>query len=158
MEDYLPILRSLHHQGVNFAAIGTWALKGYFPEKLQHYVLQDCDIVLAPEEGNIRVAISVLNVNGWATTVWDESVDAGTPSLEFVGKYYVRAKQKDLVLDLTYECLLDWQEIQASRQMLMGLPFASLAHIALLKRTKGRANDIELLHILGLGEYGGLGC
>jgi hypothetical protein len=152
MENYLPILRSLHHHGVNFAAIGTWALKGYFPEKLQHYVLQDCDIVLAPEEKNIRLAISVLNANAWATTVWDQSMDAGTPSPEFVGKYYVRAKQKDLVLDLTYECLLDWQEIQASRQLRMGLPFASLAHIALLKRTKGRANDIELLRILGLQE------
>ena len=148
MEEYLPILRSLHALGVKLAVIGTWALKAYFPEKMRDYVLQDCDLVLATEEANIRLAIAILNQKSWTTTVWEEHVDAGTPSPEFVGKYYVRAKQANLVLDLTYECKLDWQQMEAGIQWKLGLPLASLDNIVQLKRAKGLASDFALLEML----------
>ncbi len=150
MEDYLPILRSLHRSGVNYAVIGTWALKAYFPDAMGEYALHDCDLVLAPDEANVRRAIAALNAEGWETRVWDECVDAGSSSADFIGKYYVRAKHGDLVLDLTYECMIDWAQMEATRMLFDRLWLASVTDIATLKRLKGTARDLDLLRILGL--------
>lgn len=150
MEDYLPILRALHLANVSYAVIGTWALKAYFPDAMREYALHDCDLVLAPEQGNIGLAIAVLNAQGWEARVWGELIDQQVSSVEFEGKYYVRAQQGDLVLDLTYECMIDWDEMEANRGIWNGLWLASVTDLATLKRIKGTARDLELLRILGL--------
>jgi hypothetical protein len=150
MEDYLPVLRCLHLAGVNYAVIGTWALKAYFPAKMADYVLHDCDVVLAPDEANVRLAVQILNAEGWETRVWDECVDAGSSSADFVGKYYVRAKQHELVLDLTYECLIAWPHMNAHRLLVDGRWLASVGDVATLKRWKGTAADLDLLYSLRL--------
>ena len=150
MEEYLPILRSLHLAGENYAVIGTWALKVYFPELMREYALHDCDVVLAPDEANVRRAIAALNAQGWETSVWDECVDAGSPSTDFVGKYYVRAKQGELVLDLTYECMIDWAQMGPARVLTDRLWLASVTDIATLKRLKGTTHDLDLLRKLCL--------
>lgn len=146
MEDYLPILESLRQAGVAYAAIGTWALKVYFPEKMADYTLHDCDIVLAPTEDNVRLAIQVLQQQGWQTMVWGNAVDAGTDFAELAGKYYVRATSGEWVVDMTYECAIDWSAMAGELQFLHGLPVAALAHIFALKRRKeGHAGEADAL-------------
>ena len=150
MDDYLPILRCLHLAGVNYAAIGTWALKAHFPDAMGEYALHDCDLVLAPHPENIGLAIAVLNAQGWETSVWGEWVDEHTHYVEIEGKYYVRAKHRELVLDLTYECMIDWAQMGPARVLVDGLWLASVTDIATLKRLKGTAHDLDLLQKLGL--------
>jgi hypothetical protein len=147
MEDYLPILRSLVDAGVEFAAIGTWALKAYFPEKLKNYVLHDCDVALAPDLENVRRAIHHLNENGWQTDIWGECVDANVSPDFLRGKFYIRATQGKLTLDLTYECLIDWQETWPEIRVQDGIPLASIAQILKLKHAKalqlGQESELE---------------
>jgi hypothetical protein len=139
MEDYLPILRSLADAGVEFAAIGTWALKVYFPEKMKDYVLHDCDVVLAPDLGNVRLAIDLLIENGWETSIWGECVDANVSPSMLSGKYYVRAIAGDLRLDLTYECAISWIKMQSSIVHHLGTPLASISNIMQLRKLKFEA-------------------
>ena len=156
MEDYLPILRSLADAGVEFAAIGTWAMKVYFPEKLTDYQLHDCDVVLAPDLENVRWAIHNLNESDWETRIWDERVDANVAPDFLLGKYYVRATQGKLTLDLTYECLIDWREMRPKISVRNGIPLAAIAHTLQLKRAKallqGQETELEQwLADLGIG-------
>jgi hypothetical protein len=150
MEDYLPILRSLRLAGVNYAVIGTWALKAYFPAKMADYELHDCDVVLAPDEPNVRLAIAVLTAQLWEVRIWEELVDAGTPSPDLVGKYYMRARQGNLVLDLTYECIIEWPQMAAQRANIADVWLAAVGDIAELKRSKGTPADLALLLALAL--------
>ena len=143
MEEYLPVLQELTRGGVRFAAIGTWALKVYFPEKMRDYVLHDCDIVLDPDFENVRLAIRVLRTAGWRVSVWGEEVSAAVPADFLRGKYYLRAVKDALNLDLTYECAIAWREMEAEMVELHALPIASVAHVFHLKRKKAsEAGDV----------------
>ncbi len=146
MEAYLPILRSLRDAGVEYAAIGTWALKIMFRDKMPGYVLRDCDVVLAPNETNIMLAVRLLNAAGWATCLWGIPVNDATNFSEFAGKYYVRATQGELVLDLTYHCMIPWEAMWSQMQVASGVHVASLTHILSLKRYKAiESGTIEAL-------------
>jgi hypothetical protein len=136
MKAYLPILQAMHTSGVAYRAIGTWALKAYFPTELQDYVLQDCDIAISPTIENIRKAIEVLEQNAWDVTVWDAPVPVGAGEAFFQGKYYIRGRQASLVLDLAHECVVDWAEVVTSPTLYEGVPLASILHILTMKRAK----------------------
>ncbi|TAE11848.1 MAG: hypothetical protein EAZ95_13125 [Bacteroidetes bacterium] len=136
MTTYLPILQALQTSGVAYRVIGTWALKAYFPVPLQDYVLQDCDIAIAPDLANIRKAIEVLEQNAWRVTVWDEPVPTDVFDAFWVGKYYLRGRQASLVLDLAYECALAWDALATSPTWFEGVPLASIPNILALKRAK----------------------
>jgi hypothetical protein len=150
MEDYLPILRALSDAGVEYAAIGTWALKAYFPAKMADYLLHDCDVVLAPDAANVRLTIAVLTAQHWEVCIWGELVDARTPASDFVGKYYMRAMQGNLVLDLTYECIIEWAQMASQKTNIAGVCMAAVCDIVQLKRCKGTPQDLALLQALAL--------
>jgi hypothetical protein len=137
MEDYLPILQLLHSSGVQFAAIGTWALKVYFPDKMADYVLHDCDVVLAPDLENVRRAIRVLRAAGWEVTSWDEPVFPDAAAAALNGRFYLRAFSGPLTLDLTYECLIDWDTMKQGITLQASVPLASVKDIFTLKLQQG---------------------
>lgn len=154
MEAYLPILRSLKEGGVEYAVIGTWALKAYFPEQMQAYAVHDCDVVLQPDWGNVRLAVRILIHMGWEVSVWGQSVDAQFSVGDVAGKFYLRAGKDALSLDAIYECPLAWDRMAAARMSLLGMPLAAMEHIAELKWMKARehGNLVEVTKLMtGLG-------
>lgn len=136
MEDYLSILQVLQREGVQYCVIGTWALKVYFPQEMKDYVLRDCDIVLSSSINNLHKAISVLKQENWQVTLWNEPIPLEANDTFFLGKYYIRAKKEDFVLDLTYEPKISWKELATSISYVLDIPLASIEHILILKRKK----------------------
>lgn len=142
-DPYAATLRALHAAGLPFVVIGTYALRAYYPAALADYALPDCDLVIAPD--HLNPAIACLLPLGWALSIWDVPVLGPLHAAEAEGKFYLRARKGADTLDLTYECVLPWPEMQAQRQVWQGIPWADLAHIKALKRIKGRPQDLALL-------------
>lgn len=136
MEAYIPALQSLVGEGVEFAIIGTWALKVHFPVAMRDYVIRDCDIVLQPTEENLRRAVRVLRGDGWRVTAWEEEVWDDFSGGDLAGKYYLRARFGELTLDATFECQIPWEAMAAGIDWRDGLPLASIKDILDLKRRK----------------------
>ena len=136
MELYLPVLQKLTQSGVEYAAIGTWALKVYFPAQMRDYVLHDCDLVLAPSLENVQLASETLKEDGWEVKVWEEALPEDLTESFLKGKYYLRARKLDLALDLTYECRIPWEEMVQTSDPRMGVRLAAVAHILALKYQK----------------------
>ena len=147
MNAYFDILQILQNAKIDFAVIGTGALKCYCPESMKSYQLRDCDIVISPHYKMIRNTIGILNENNWDVTVWNEKI-TDTVSEEFLqGKYYIRATKDGKILDITYECRIDWEKIMPARIFYNGLPLASFDHILELKREKMiEQNNLEAFH------------
>lgn len=144
MHKYFPILKSLKQNRIRYLAIGTWALKLAYPKIMQGYQLSDCDILIENDLEQIRNCIRILKSKGWEVKVWGKEMDE-IPSATFLkGKYYLRAKQGGLTLDLTYECpLFSWEDLYGARMEQDGFFLAGLDHILALKKAKGRAKDLE---------------
>lgn len=137
MEDYLPILNALAAAGVEHAMIGTAALKLHFPTKMADYALKDCDLVLAPDEKNVLLAIAVLRAEQWEVFSWEKPVFPNATMQELTGRFYLRATKGALMLDLTYECRIPWEEMVVGRLSHGGLQLASVNDILELKRQQG---------------------
>ena len=154
MEAYFPILNALHEAKVEFAIIGTWALKLYFPFKMADYELNDCDLVMDPSIKNIRKAIKVLKADEWQVKVWEDEVTEIVKWAELKGKYYLRATKDALRLDLTYENnLVPWPVMVGTIQWRCELPLAHLINVKFLKEMKGSPKDLETLELLFDQEY-----
>lgn len=136
MKEYISILQQLYRADVMYVAMGTWALKYYFTTQMKDYVLQDCDIVLAPTLNNLHKAIQVLQAENWETTVWNENIPLNAPQDFFQGKYYIRAKKGSLILDMTYEYAIDWETLWACAIETKQISIASVLHILMLKYEK----------------------
>lgn len=144
MEAYIPILRAFVGEDVEFAIIGTWALKVHFPEAMGDYVIHDCDLVVRPVEENVRRAVKVLLSANWKVTAWEEEVGESISMPDLVGKYYLRARTGELTLDATYECPIAWEDMEKGIEWRNGLPLASVEDILQLKRLKARdAGTVE---------------
>jgi hypothetical protein len=141
MESYLPILQNLTQHKVQYVVIGTWALKALFPKTMQHYEIHDCDIVLLPTHKNIRKAIEVITQARWQASVWNVLISSEVEAHFLVGKFYVRAQNENLVLDMTYECALNWDILTKDIILYHHIPLASIENILILKRLKAQEND-----------------
>ncbi|MFN8395589.1 MAG: hypothetical protein U0176_13195 [Bacteroidia bacterium] len=144
MEAYISILEALVGEGVEFAVIGTWALKVHFPEAMRDYPVHDCDLVIRPEEENVRVAVRALRSQGWKVTVWERELGPEFVIADLGGKFYLRSRKEELTVDLTFECPIPWYEMAAGIEWWNGLPLASVGDILDLKRRKAReAGTVE---------------
>jgi len=156
MEEYLPVLQALQKADITYRVIGTWALKACFPIEMKHYQIHDCDLILLPSLENICRSIKILKQNNWVVTVWEQPVPADADATFFKGKFYIRGRQKSLVLDLIYECVIPWEDLVDIETLFLGIPLASVAHILALKRLKATEQKTldafqYLLNILGQG-------
>jgi hypothetical protein len=142
-DPYDQVLRRLHHAGLPFALIGSYALSRYYPVEMAGYALPDCDAVLLPEA--LPDAVALLLEMDWALSIWERPVTGPVTAIEAAGKFYLRARQGPATLDLTYECPLPLPSLLAARRIHHGLPLADLADIVALKQLKGRPADLALL-------------
>lgn len=145
MSRYLPILRQLQGAKSPFIIIGTYALKYCYPDKMHDYAVSDCDLVIPDDLATIRTAIRVLRQAKWETTLWQETIDEEVQAASLSGKYYIRAKKEDLIIDLTFESpFISFEQLFERHQVQRGLICASLDDILYLKRIKGRAIDFAV--------------
>ncbi len=149
MDAYFPILQQLSRANIQFAIIGTFALKHHFPEKMATYTLGDCDLIIQPNLPNINLAISVLRENDWKVSLWEQEVNSNLEWTLLEGKFYLRATQNELQLDLTYECpWIPWVEMESGINRVGYLPIAAIKHVKRLKQIKGSPKDLRVLDLL----------
>lgn len=147
MQSYLKILRQLQAAEVNFIIIGTWALKYTFQDCLRDYKILDCDLILKDDLEMIRRCVRVLRAEAWDVRVWQIPIDETVTAAFLQGKYYLRARQGALVLDISYECDdFSWAEIEAEK--FTKDDFQLISHVQNLKMKQGRGTAKDLAIIL----------
>lgn len=128
--------------------IGTWALKKKYPAKLSGYPVKDCDLIIDPSFESIIRTVSVLTKSNWSVTVWEVEINETVQENFLKGKFYLRARKDELMLDITYECpFIPWQEFIAHKELFSGIPLASTDHILHLKELKGTDRDRRTIHL-----------
>jgi len=148
MSSYTKILDALAHNQLEFLVTGTWALQLAYPAKMKHYKVSDCDIVIKNDLNQIKTAITVLLAHHWHTTIWGEKVNTAVSAELLKGKYYIRAKFRDLVLDLTYESgHFSWQELIDQKRSCGWCQVVSTEQILFLKKIKNRPQDHEIIRL-----------
>jgi hypothetical protein len=153
MESYFEILQQFSAARVEYCVIGTWALKAYFPKEMREYELHDCDLAIHPTVSNIQNAADILRLNGWELRIWGAEIPELISAELLTGKYYVRAQKAELTLDLSYALEHpNWAQMSEGVVPWEGFSLAALRHIVMLKLQKGKAEDLDLLRQLGLGE------
>lgn len=147
MNKYISILQKLYKYQIPYVVIGTWALKYVFPRIMFNYEVRDCDLVIADDIEKIRQTIKILQDSNWEVRVWETVVDERVEPSFLKGKYYLRATQNELTLDITYECpFIPWEEMIGKKMLRKpGISIANLNHILQLKRIKGRDVDLEIV-------------
>jgi hypothetical protein len=142
---YIQTLLALRNSGLEFAAIGTFALKLYFPAQLADYTLKDCDLVMPWNMEQIKLAVATLENLGWKCSVWEEDLPKELSEEWLEGKFYLRARQEAYIIDLTYEPVIAWEEMAMGITLKNHVPCASLEHVLALKRIKGQPSDLEMV-------------
>lgn len=138
---YLRTLRGLVAAGVEFCALGTFALRQQHPALRRRFVA-DCDIMLPFDPARLTALARHLQAAGWHLTLWEQPVLLPLTAGALVGKYYLRARQGGAVLDCAYEndCLT-WPDFMAHRGWYNKLPLLSAAHILAQKAQCNRPAD-----------------
>jgi hypothetical protein len=148
MKMYREILQQFSNNGVNYVAIGTWALKHAFPEKMKEYRVNDCDIFIKHNISTIRTLIKILDDNIWKVSLWEKVIDEDIKIEDLKGKYYLRAKKDDCVMDITYESqYISWIDLLRESSQIKNCTIASLHHILSLKRIKGTEKDLQVVRM-----------
>lgn len=146
MPPYFEILRQLQAGGIRFLIMGTWALKYAYPRKMEGYEVLDCDIVLENTMTNIRNSIRLLRRCQWEVSLWQRPVDETVQAEMLKGKYYLRAIQADLVLDLSYEYLpFTWDALWAERQERASFQLVAYQQILAMKELRGNPKDLATI-------------
>ncbi|MFK8101751.1 MAG: hypothetical protein AB8G15_04485 [Saprospiraceae bacterium] len=149
MQSYLKILRQLQEVKIDFIIIGTWALKYAFRARLRDYKIVDCDLILRNDLEIIRRCIRVLRREGWTVTVWEIPIDETVTAAFLKEKYYFRAQQGDLILDLSYECDdFSWAEIEAEKLTKDGFQLISHTQNLTMKKRRGTEKDLATILLL----------
>lgn len=149
MNGYRKILDEFSKHGLEFLITGTWALKLAYPEKLKDYSVRDCDIIIKNDLVQIRKAVDLLLKNGWETTIWEEKIDFNITLEKLEGKYYIRARFQNHILDITYENkYYSWQILNDQKIKCEQFKMVSLEHILALKKIKGRPQDFDVIRLL----------
>ncbi|MEL6558092.1 MAG: hypothetical protein AAFQ94_07905 [Bacteroidota bacterium] len=146
MSKYHEALNTLVDLQVDFLITGTWALKEVYPDKLKNYKVTDCDIIVPNEMSTIRKAIGLLKSIGWKTSVWEVVIDENVAADFLTGKYYIRCKHQEFVLDITYENdYYTWEELNEGKTDLANYQMVALNKILRLKKIKNRSQDHEII-------------
>lgn len=148
MKNYFEILNAFGNENIPYVAIGTWALKLAYPEKMNNYKINDCDIIVENDIRIIKKIIRILKAKNWITTVWEVEINDKVSEQFLLNKYYLRARQGVLTLDITYECpYIAWESLNTQKRIIKSFNLASLQHIIHLKRIKGTSKDLEVIEI-----------
>jgi hypothetical protein len=140
---YLEVLHRLRERSVAFTVTGSFALRLYM-DALDGEPVPDCDLFLDPTLDNLQRWAAALVEEGWALTVWGESVSPPLDPEHLRGKYYVRARKDVLVIDGTYEHdTLPLSEILARSSSVQGLQVMDLDLLLALKRARATPRDLE---------------
>jgi hypothetical protein len=102
---------------------------------------------LVSNEGeNLNKLAKVLEALHWRLYLWEESVSYPLPLEKLPGKYYLRAKQQEAIVDLTYECeYISWSEFEKRSSCIEGIPVASVDQILHLKKVRNREKDRHVI-------------
>lgn len=145
---YREILQQFSNNGVDYVAIGTWALKHAFPEKMKEYRIKDCDILIKLNISTIRTLIKILENNSWKVTLWEKAINEDIKIEDLNGKYYLRAKKDCCVMDITYESqYISWIDLLRESLQIENCTIASLHHILSLKKIKGTEKDLQVVRM-----------
>lgn len=149
MQEYFDILKVFNENQIEYLIIGTYALKIYFPEKMNDYKINDCDILIENDIHEIQILIKLLIKFDWQVEVWNIAIDESVEAEFLKGKYYIRALKDDLCIDISYEYpLISWENIHGNKSELNEFPLASINDIFLLKKAKGTAKDLAIINLL----------
>lgn len=119
---YLRTLHALVAADIPFVALGTFALRRQCPT-LPRRLVADCDLQFPPDAAVLTRLTQLLQAAGWRVTLWEQPVQLPPPAAELPGKYYLRARRGQAVLDCAYENdFLSWPEFQAASRWQQGLP------------------------------------
>jgi hypothetical protein len=102
--------------------------------------------LISNEADNLNKLAKVLQELHWQLYLWEESVSYPLPLGNLAGKYYLRAKQRQAILDLTYECAaICWSECEERCSFIAGIPVASIDHILHLKKVRNGEKDRHVI-------------
>jgi hypothetical protein len=101
---------------------------------------------------NLNKIAESLQELDWQLYLWEEPVSYPLPLEKLAGKYYIRAKQQEAILDATYECeSISWSAFKEQINYIEGIPVASLNHILHLKKCRNREKDRHIIkHVQAL--------
>ncbi|QNH63072.1 hypothetical protein [Hymenobacter sediminicola] len=142
---YLRTLHQLVAAGIPFGVLGTFALRQHCPD-LPRRLVADCDLLLPPALDSLNILVRLLQAAGWHVTLWQEPVVLPLHFADLAGKYYLRARQADAILDCDYENdFLSWPEFWAECRWHHGLPLLLPGAILQQKNLAGRPTDLDFL-------------
>lgn len=142
---YLRALRELVAHGFTFCVTGTFALRRHYPE-LPPELVADCDLQLPSDPTPLGELVRYLQRAGWQVSLWEVPVQLPLTAAQLAGKYYLRARQADAVLDCSYENdEFGWADFAARLQWRQGLPLASAEQILYLKAQRATLADQQVI-------------
>lgn len=140
---YLEILSSLVSSKLNFVVMGTYGLRLH-SEKLRSLPIKDCDLALENTLSNINIFIEIALNLGWKVELWGQNITSHLDYSTLNGKFYLRAKKGQYLVDATYELnIISFETFLSDSEIIQGVPVASIKNIIDLKRKVGRKSDIE---------------
>ncbi|MCB2407764.1 hypothetical protein [Hymenobacter lucidus] len=142
---YRHTLHELVAAGVEFCVIGSLAVR-WQCSTLARWPAHDCDLLLPFEVPVLEAAVRHLQAVGWEIKLWQEPVALPLTQAQLQGKYYLRARRQEAILDLCYENeFRPWAEFAAGRHWHQGLPLATLEHLLDQCARRNRPADQEML-------------
>jgi hypothetical protein len=148
---YLQTLQHLQASGVQYCVIGTFGL-GLYNTDFPLYPVTDCDLMVKNDAENLNKLAKVLQELHWQLYLWEEPVSYPLPLEKLPGKYYIRARQHEAILDATYESeAIPWTSFEEQINYIEGIPVASMEHILYLKKRRNLEKDRQAVeHVLAL--------
>jgi SAM-dependent methyltransferase len=125
--------------------IGSCALHHTAPE-LWPRPPQDVDLLVDDENASLERLARVLEDEGFGVTSWGEPWADALREGALPGRFYLRARRGELVVDATYECeALSFAEARAEAAPSGDVPIASRPHLLRLLEARGQERDHEVL-------------
>lgn len=144
-ELYRRTLRELVAAGLEFCVIGSLALR-WQVVALAQWPAHDCDLLLPFDVAQLNRLVELLQARGWEVTLWQEPVNLPLTEAHLQGKYYLRARQQDAILDCSYENeFMRWEEFAQKRHWQQGVPLASVRHLLYQCTRRNTPADQEML-------------
>ncbi|QHT67660.1 hypothetical protein GXP67_13985 [Rhodocytophaga rosea] len=142
---YLQTLQQLQAAGIQYCVIGTFGL-GLYNADFLLYSVTDCDLIVKNEAENLNKLAKALQELHWQLYLWEEPVMYPLPLEELAGKYYIRARQQEAILDATYEYeSISWSTFEEQINYIEGIPVASMNHILYMKKRRNLEKDRQVV-------------
>lgn len=148
---YLQTLQYLQAYGIHYCVMGTFGL-GLYNAVFPLYPVTDCDLMMKNEAENLNKLAQALQELHWQLYLWEEPVSYPLPLEKLQGKYYIRARLQEAILDATYECeAISWSSFEEKLSFIKGIPVASIDHILYLKKRRNLEKDRQVVeHVMAL--------